>query len=158
MPLVLRATLRVHEAKRGASPQTNSDSTPPISLRQFAKGLSRIPVGTTDPRAQEVYRALQNLHLLMRSERLYEKDHPRRLESLDGAYDSIRNATEMLGGLEIRVERGGLVAPRIGDAHLQDARGMSSICYKRRDEACQHRVHPALRLRVDGNAFHAVLQ
>src|SRR6266852_873577 len=123
MPLVLRATLRVHEAKRGASPQTNSDSTPPISLRQFAKGLSRIPVGTTDPRAQEVYRALQNLHLLMRSERLYEKDHPRRLESLDGAYDSIRNATEMLGGLEVRVERGGLVAPRIGDAHLPDARG-----------------------------------
>jgi len=59
----------------------------------------------------------------MRSERLYEKDHPRRLESLDGAYDSIRNATEMLGGLEIRVERGGLVAPRIGDAHLQDERG-----------------------------------
>src|SRR2546429_2240354 len=59
----------------------------------------------------------------MRSERLYEKDHPRRLDSLDSGYDSIRNATEMLGGLEIRVERGGLVAPRVSDAHLADARG-----------------------------------
>src|SRR5436309_9601146 len=59
----------------------------------------------------------------MRSERLYEKDHPLRLDSLDSAYDSIRNATEMLGGLEIRVERGGLVAPRVSDAHLADARG-----------------------------------
>src|SRR5260370_17806859 len=71
----------------------------------------------------EVQRALRNLHLLLRSERLYEKDHPHRLDSLDTAYDSIRNATEILGGLEIRVERGGLVAPRIGDAHLPDARG-----------------------------------
>jgi len=59
----------------------------------------------------------------MRSERLYEKDHPRRLDSLDSAYDSIRNTTEILGGLEIRVERGGLVAPRIGDGHLPDVRG-----------------------------------
>jgi hypothetical protein len=59
----------------------------------------------------------------MRSERLYDKDHPRRLDSLDSAYDSIRNAAEILGGLEIRVERGGLVAPRIGDAHLPDVRG-----------------------------------
>ena len=59
----------------------------------------------------------------MRSERLYERDHPRRLDSLDGAYDAIRNATEILGGLEIRVERGGLVAPRIGDTHLPDPRG-----------------------------------
>jgi len=61
--------------------------------------------------------------LLIRSERLYEKDHPRRLDSLDSAYDSLRSVTEILGGLEIRVERGGLVAPRIGDAHLHDARG-----------------------------------
>jgi len=38
----------------------------------------------------------------------YEKDHPRRLDSLDSAYDSIRNAAEVLGGLEIRVERAGL--------------------------------------------------
>ncbi len=59
----------------------------------------------------------------MRSERLYEKDHPLRLDSLDGAYDSIRSIAELLGGLEIRVERGGLVAPRIGDAHLPDVRG-----------------------------------
>jgi PilZ domain len=80
-------------------------------------------MGTTDHRAVEVQRALRHLHLLLRSERLYEKDHPLRLDSLDSAYDGLRDANEMLGGLEIRVERGGLVAPRIGDAHLPDARG-----------------------------------
>jgi PilZ domain-containing protein len=92
-------------------------------LRQLAHAVSRFPVGTTDHKAVEAHRALRNFHLLLRSERLYEKDHPQRLDSLDGAYDSIRNATEILGGLEIRVERGGLVAPRVGDAHLPDARG-----------------------------------
>ncbi|HYU22587.1 MAG TPA: hypothetical protein VEM60_05540, partial [Candidatus Dormibacteraeota bacterium] len=125
-PLVLRATLPVYQAKRGTSspsPQRNPESTPRTSLRQLANAVSRIPAGPTDHKAIEVHRALRNLHLLMRSERLYEKDHPRRLDSLDSAYDCIRNATEMLGGLEIRVERGGLVAPRVSDAHLADARG-----------------------------------
>ncbi|HEX4544938.1 MAG TPA: PilZ domain-containing protein [Candidatus Acidoferrum sp.] len=54
---------------------------------------------------------------------MYEKNHPQRLDSLDGAYNLLRHATDNLGGLEIRVERGGLVVPRIGDAHLPDARG-----------------------------------
>jgi len=124
--LVLRATLPVYEAKRGTSspaPPTKPDSTPRTSLRQLASAVSRVLAGTTDHKAIEVHRALRNLHLLLRSERLYEKDHPRRLDSLDSAYDSLRNATEMLGGLEIRVERGGLVAPRVSDAHLADARG-----------------------------------
>jgi hypothetical protein len=92
-------------------------------LRALANAVSRVPAGAIEQKAIDAHRALRNLHLLIRSERLYEKDHPRRLDSLDSAYDSIRNAAEILGGLEIRVERGGLVAPRIGDAHLPDARG-----------------------------------
>jgi hypothetical protein len=114
--------LPVIDAKRDPS-QSNPDLTPRTYLRQLATAVSRVPAIATDHRAVEVQKALRNLHLLMRSERLYEKDHPRRLDSLDSAYDSIRNVTEILGGLEIRVERGGLVAPRIGDAHLPDTRG-----------------------------------
>jgi hypothetical protein len=120
--LVHRATLPVNDAKRDPS-QSNPDLTPRTYLRQLATAVSRVPAGATDHKAIEVHRALRNLHLLMRSERLYENNHPRRMDSLDSAYDSIRNATETLGGLEIRVERGGLVAPRIGDAHLPDTRG-----------------------------------
>src|SRR5712692_4651374 len=122
-PLVLRATLPVQKAKREAASQSNPDLTPRTYLRQLATAVSRVPASATDHKAIEVHRALRNLHLLMRSERLYQKDHPLRLDSLDSAYDSIRNTTEILGGLEIHVERGGLVAPRIGDAHLPDARG-----------------------------------
>src|SRR5260370_38300405 len=92
-------------------------------MRRFANAVSRISAHPKDQKAIEVYRALRNLHLLVRSERLYEKDHPQRLDSLDSAYDSLRNAAELFGGLEIRVERGGLVAPRIGGAQLPDAQG-----------------------------------
>jgi hypothetical protein len=59
----------------------------------------------------------------MRAERLYEKNHPRRLDSLDGAYNLLRTATDTLGGLEIQVERGGLVVSRISDGHLLDPSG-----------------------------------
>ncbi len=124
-PLVVRATLPIHEAKREVPSQASPNITPRTSLRQLASAVSRVPAKVTDHKAIEVQRALRNLHLLLRSERLYEKDHPHRLDSLDTAYDSIRNATEILGGLEIRVERGGLVAPRIGDAHLQFTRWSS---------------------------------
>jgi len=122
--LALTARLPKQEVKHDAlSPQASPDVTPRTSLRQLANAVARVPLGTMDHRAVEVQRALRHLHLLLRSERLYQKDHPLRLDSLDSAYDSLRDANEMMGGLEIRVERGGLVAPRIGDAHLPDARG-----------------------------------
>jgi len=121
--LVRKATLPVEKAKREPASQSNPDLTPRTYLRHLATAVSRVPASATDHRAIEVQRSLRNLHLLLRSERLYEKDHPLRLDSLDSAYDSIRSTTEILGGLEIHVERGGLVAPRIGDAHLPDGRG-----------------------------------
>ncbi len=121
--MVLRATKPNQEAKREPWPQTSPDVTPRTSLRLLANAVARVPATATDQKATEVHRALRNLHLLLRSERLYTKDHPLRVDSLDSAYDSIRNATENLGGMEIRVERGGLVAPRIGEAHLPDPRG-----------------------------------
>lgn len=76
-----------------------------------------------DHRPTEVHRALRNFHRLLRSERLYEKNHPSRLDSLDTAYDSLRQVAESLEGLEIRIERGGIVARKIREGHLPDARG-----------------------------------
>jgi hypothetical protein len=108
-----------HQASRKTSPA--ADLNP---LRQSPRNLVRRALAAeSDPKTMEVHRALRNLHLLLRSERLYEKNHPRRLDTLNGAYDSLRNTSEILGGLEVRVERGGLVVPRIGDSHLPDARG-----------------------------------
>ena len=59
----------------------------------------------------------------MRSARLYDRQHPRLLQSLDGAYESLRSIVANTNGLGIRVERSGLVAPKLNEAPLPDARG-----------------------------------
>jgi hypothetical protein len=71
----------------------------------------------------DAIRALRELHLLLRSARLYERQHPRMLQSLDRAYESLRAVVGAANGLEIRVERSGLVAPKLSDAPLPDIRG-----------------------------------
>ena len=121
--MVLRATLPADRDERGDPLKGHPDSTPRTPLRPLASVLPASIAAGMDQKAADVQRALRNLHLLLRSERLYEKNHPSRLDSLDGAFDSLRTIAESLEGLEIRVERGGIVAPRIGDAHLPDARG-----------------------------------
>jgi hypothetical protein len=121
--LVFRATLPIQQDEReGLSKATTEATAYPVPDSTGKLTPRTKPVGI-DPKVNEVHRALRSLHLLLRSERLYEKNHPRRLDSLDGAYDSLRNTADILGGLEIRIERGGLVVPKLSDAHLPDARG-----------------------------------
>jgi len=77
----------------------------------------------SDPRLYNVGQALRDLNLLLRAHRLYEPTHPRIIDNLDTAYDSLRRSAGELGGLEIRTERGGVVVPTVSDAHLPDVRG-----------------------------------
>ena len=118
-----RATIPRHEVKNGGQTRSAGDAPFQVSASPVVPVVRQAPPAAPDPKIMEVQAALRNLHLLVRSERLYEKNHPQRLDSLDGAYDCLRNVTEILGGLEVRVERGGLVVPRVSDEHLPDARG-----------------------------------
>ncbi|MGB7848273.1 MAG: hypothetical protein WBL63_21860, partial [Candidatus Acidiferrum sp.] len=76
-----------------------------------------------DQRLGLVSQVLRSFHLLLRNYRLYQASHPRVLDSLDGAYDGLRGVAAELSGLEIRIERGGIVVPRLNEGHLPDARG-----------------------------------
>ena len=76
-----------------------------------------------DPRVAQASHALRGFHLLLRTHRLYEATHPRVLDSLDDAYDSLRSVATELNGLEVRIERGGIVVPQLNEGHLPDARG-----------------------------------
>ena len=76
-----------------------------------------------DPRLTQASQAVRSFHLLLRSQRLYEPTHPRALESLDNAYDVLLDAASEMDGLELRVERGGIVVPKLTEGHLPDARG-----------------------------------
>src|SRR5262249_17857667 len=77
----------------------------------------------TERRRAELHRALRQFHLLLRSDRLYDKNHPRRLQSLEDAYESLRALAVDLLGIEIEVQRNGLVVPKLGDGHLPDLKG-----------------------------------
>ena len=119
--MALRATLPTSDGERGG--RSKPAASPKAAGRGVVTTISTTASRSADHRSIEVHRALRNFHHLLRSERLYEKNHPCRLDSLDSAYDSLRQITETLEGLEIRIERGGIVVPKIGDGHLPDARG-----------------------------------
>ena len=98
-------------------PRADNVASPPTSLDP------RERISTDDPRLALASQALRSFHLLLRSHRLYDPAHPRVLDSLDEAYDALRGVATELNGLEVRIERGGLVLPRLNEGHLPDPRG-----------------------------------
>ena len=81
------------------------------------------PAPVPDETTIALVRALREFHLLLRSARLYDPQHPRMLQSLDSAYESLRRMVSSLNGLDVRVERSGLVAPTVSEEPLPDPRG-----------------------------------
>ena len=81
-----------------------------------------LPQAVEDSRLAELHRALLHLHLLLRSERLYDKNHPRRLAALEKAFDSLLGAAQR-GKFEVYVRRDGLAASASVSAYMQDDRG-----------------------------------
>ena len=108
--------LRDDKLTRKASSASGPNATP-------ALGAPRERVPQNDPLLNQVGNALRVFQLLLRTSRLYNPSHPSVLDSLDQAYDALRNVATELQGLEVRIERGGLVVPKLGDGHLLDARG-----------------------------------
>lgn len=106
------------EARPHADAQQVRNATRPLSV-----AASPVNAPSPDARTAGLIHALRCLHLLLRSERLYDRNHPRRLQSLDSSYETMHDLAGALNGIEIHIERGGLVAPKLSDAHLPDARG-----------------------------------
>jgi hypothetical protein len=114
--LIQPATLRLEPQKRVSRAKAGPQLQPVIVAARPASPEN-------DPLLPDLIRSLRAFHLLLRSGRLYERQHPRLLQSLDGAYESLRSIAAVMNGLEIRVERSGLVVPKLSDAPLPDARG-----------------------------------
>src|SRR5690242_8576588 len=106
-----------HAGRQGSAAPVNVSATPVRDSRAPESSLR------ADARANETHRALREFHVLLRSTRLYQRNHPQVLESLDAAYESLRELASLLGGLELRVERSGIVIPKLGDSPLSDPRG-----------------------------------
>ncbi len=119
--MVIRAPLAFDKQRLGSESQADPEGGSPVTIPAATVRVRR--AAPTDPKVDETDRALRRLHLLLRSTRLYERHHPHTLQSLDDAYESLRGVASGLKGLEIRVERGGLVAPKLSDLPLPDAKG-----------------------------------
>ncbi len=80
------------------------------------------PASAEDGKIESIHRALLNFYLLLRSGRLYDANHPRRLATLEATYDALHKIAAR-DKLEVRVERDGLAVSRLAAAHLPDTRG-----------------------------------
>src|ERR1700740_27919 len=123
LPLRSQARLPVIVKDSGTPSKASHDPASRQVTAAPMTAISALSPADSDKKSAELHRALRNFHLLLRSERLYEKNHPQRLGSLETAYHSLRQITQTLGELELHVERGGIEAPGVGQGHLPDARG-----------------------------------
>jgi PilZ domain len=119
--LALRNTSPADKHKHGSRPGVDSGDSVASGVPQIRARVRQDL--TADANLADVDRAVRSLQLLLRSSRLYERNHPHTLQSLDGAYESLRGVSATLNGLEIRVERGGLVVPKVSEAPLPDPKG-----------------------------------
>jgi hypothetical protein len=81
-----------------------------------------IPEGTParGTGVREVYQALRGLQILLQTRRLYHHSHPKNLQGLESTYDSLQQVVQKINGMELRVETGGLVIPKLSESLLPD--------------------------------------
>ena len=122
--MVLRAQPIVGQHPREAVPaSTKAEALPTLVARPLVGGVGGSWMTSPESKSADLHQALRQFHLLLRSDRLYDKNHPRRLQSLEDAYESLRALANDLAGIEIEVQRTGLVVPKLGDSHLPDLKG-----------------------------------
>jgi hypothetical protein len=71
----------------------------------------------------DVQATLRELQILLQTRRLYHHTHPKNIESLEATYSSLQRLAQSMNGFEIRVEREGLVVPKISEAPVPDSKG-----------------------------------
>lgn len=70
-----------------------------------------------------IARFLRSFQVLLGAVRLYQKNHPRVLESLEAAGNNLRGALDLLSPVAIRIDGGCLVVPALEEQSLPEFRG-----------------------------------
>ncbi|PYX53176.1 MAG: hypothetical protein DMG76_26655 [Acidobacteria bacterium] len=121
--VALRAIVNSDDAQDG---RTKVPGTPANNTSAWSSPVAPTivsPYSPSEPTALDVQRCLKDLHILFRSERLYQRNHPRVLESLELAYEQLRSFAFAMNGIALRVERSAIVMPKLSEAPLPDVRG-----------------------------------
>jgi hypothetical protein len=118
---VVRVLSSIDKHGHVASRQSPGKGTPSPE-RAVAANAAPNPSAAGGDKIANIDRALLNFYLLLRSQRLYEVDHPQRIATLGSACDSLRSVA---GGhkFEVQVMRDGLASSALGDSSLPDASG-----------------------------------
>lgn len=115
-------------AKTNRRPATGNAALP--ELLGPEKGDPGAHAGTGAAAAQAVVHFLRSFQVLLRSVGLYQKNHPRVLESLEAAERNLRAALELLPAVTVGVERGKLRVPALEGHLLPDHHGELSALGK----------------------------
>jgi hypothetical protein len=120
--LVLRATAPFRKVVEAAD--ASKDALRPEDIKTVtAEPIRKSGAPVNEAAVSEANKALRSLRVLLSAARLYQKDHPRTIETLDATYDALLGVAGSLGGFEVRVEGSGLVVPELAVEPLPDPRG-----------------------------------
>jgi PilZ domain len=118
---------------RNRKPSENRVELPQLSAAsgsvQTAKAESRVSQMVTQTPSErgigihEVHQALRELQILLRTRRLYHHSHPKSIEALETTYSSLQRLAQVANGVEVRVDREGLVVPKLSEAQIPDLKG-----------------------------------
>jgi hypothetical protein len=121
--LVLRAIANSKESEDFKA-KLASAPTAPVGPSPVPVAPSVVsPYSPSEPTAREVQQCLKDFQILLRSERLYQRNHPRVLESLECAYEQLRSFAFAMNGIALRIERNSIIMPKLSEAPLPDVRG-----------------------------------
>src|SRR5215468_6277409 len=109
-----RAAKDVGPIPAPADPQLQRAPFPTVA--EFSQFAGR----SSGPGVQEVHGALRELQILLHNKRLYHHTHPKTLDSLNQAYESLQRLAQAMNGVEIRVVHDGMVVPKLSEAPLPD--------------------------------------
>lgn len=114
-PLIQPMILSIADAREGEAG--------PLPAEVPVKLIKAFPAadGADEPEAL-VQHFLRSLQVLLRSARLYQRNHPSLTESLDVAGRNMRAMLDVLGPVTIEFEPGRITVPRISESRLPDPR------------------------------------
>lgn len=122
--MVLRAILPIKNFAEKPDAARKAGPSAAESVKTVAAQAVRTPdAAEREALASRAQKALRSFQVLLRSSRLYQKNHPCMIEALDTTYDELLSVAGSLNGLEVRVESGAILVPKLSEAPLTDARG-----------------------------------